>query len=1041
MICINRNVKNKFIIIIVILFLVIYPNFYYFEDSNNPNINEKISLQSPFTLMFNETFNTTTYMNQSITSTSGWGENFIFLPYQDINNLSFWNYNIDYIKSIKCYGNILFLADNSRGLKLLNITDPMNPVLISQYGGSYNLTTDISIQGEYAYIADGMDGLEIVNITNRSSLNEVNSWSNGYNITNVFISDNLAFLSVEDLGIEILNISNPLSLSRIANWTNYKKSYAVIAEGKYLFVASEDYQLEILDISDIYNIYKVSEVPISYKPYEIQVRNDYLYLANGIGGLEIIDIKNIFSPVILSSYYQSGEIKDVQVEENYAILSCDTYGIDIINILNPFNPRSVFHWDDDENINCVRIYENYLYAGCESNGFQIFELSEYITPKLIYEFAPNINAHNTILKGNQIYVCSIEEDTYDGGLYVFNVSNPFNPVLLGNFTNPLYNFYDVEIVNEICFAATYDTGLISFNISNPADITVLDSIGGYILNLSQSLEIHGDLAFVSNGLVGLDIYNISNPFDLRFITNFASDGIYYDVKIQNNCAFIAKGYTGIEILNISNITNIKSISTYVGSYNNSQRIEFWDNFLLVADRFDGLEILDISNISNPQKISQYVDEFNRTVDLKVLDNLVITADRADGVEIINISNPMNPMEVTSYTDNYNNTMGCDASSRFLYIADAQDGLQIVQYKEHLFNQYEENATAQSLEIDITKAPITNATMIVSGELPVNTSIQIFLSNDNGSSWEPVTNNTLHNFSSTGSELMWRVIISTNDDLVSPKISKITITYFGNNTPPTILNPSEIQELTIWDQQEDFGSFEIDLSLYKNDSEFDSEYLYWSVINLNSSLVSVVQDDLNKDLFRFYSIDNVYGNDEFDLILEDEGGANVSLNITINIYSINDAPIFIESNITIQQEKHFIQIEYEAEDIDNLPSELNYSIYYGSENDWHLIIENYKDTTYTWNTTDIQEGNYYIKIVVSDGLANDTWISSDYYSIRHKRTNPLIEGPLIYIIIISSCVGAGVIIGLGFYAYKRRKSKDLQLIDDIVDEIQDKKSKK
>ena len=107
---------------------------------------------------------------------------------------------------------------------------------------------------------------------------------------------------------------------------------------------------------------------------------------------------------------------------------------------------------------------------------------------------------------------------------------------------------------------------------------------------------------------------------------------------------------------LSNITNIKSISTYVDSYNNSQKLEFWDNFLLVADRFDGLEILDISNISNPQKISQYIDVFNRTVDLKVLDNLAIISDRADGVEIINISNPLNPMEIASYTDGYNNTI-------------------------------------------------------------------------------------------------------------------------------------------------------------------------------------------------------------------------------------------------------------------------------------------------------------------------------------------------------------------------------------------------
>ncbi|MFW9881400.1 MAG: LVIVD repeat-containing protein, partial [Candidatus Thorarchaeota archaeon] len=487
---------------------------------------------------------------------------------------------------------------------------------------------------------------------------------------------------------------------------------------------------------------------------------------------------------------------------------------------------------------------------------------------------------------------------------------------------------------------------------------------------------------------------------------------------------------------ISNITNIQSISTYVGSYNNSQKLEFWGNVLLVADRFDGLEIFDVSDINNPQKISQYADSFNRTVDIKVLDNLAIISDRADGVEIINISNPLNPIEVNSYTDDSNNTKGCDASSRFLYVADAQDGLQVVQYKEHLFNQYRETAIAQSMEIDKIKAPISNATMMINGNFPINTSIQIFLSNDNGSNWEPVINNTLHIFGTNGSELMWRVIISTDDDLVSPEIWNITITYSANNTPPIILDPSEIQELAIWNQPEDFGFFEIDLAGYKEDNEFIADYLYWSVINLDNSLVTVVQDSLNKDLFRFYSIDDVYGNDEFDLMLEDERGAHVSLNITLNIYNINDAPWFIEDNIIIQQEKDFIQIDYEAEDIDNLPSELNYSIYYGSDSDWSLIVEDYKNTSYTWDTTHIKEGNYYIRIDVNDGLANDTWISTEFYSISRAG-----ESPLIYIIIISSCVMGGVVIGVAIYTIKRKKSRNLQLIDEIVDKIQDDKSKK
>ena len=476
------------------------------------------------------------------------------------------------------------------------------------------------------------------------------------------------------------------------------------------------------------------------------------------------------------------------------------------------------------------------------------------------------------------------------------------------------------------------------------------------------------------------------------------------------------------MLNITNINNIQSIVNYTDSYNNSVAFDFWGDYLLVADRFDGLEIFNITDVKNLQKIAHYNNSYARTVNVNARDNIAVIADRSDGIEIINISDPLNPEEITSYSDNYNNSWGCAITSRFIYVADARDGLQVIQYREHLFNQYEETSIAQSLEIDKTIATITNATIMVNAEVPSDTSIQIFLSNNNGNNWDSVINNTFHSFGDIGSELIWKIIISTSNDLVSPKIFNVMLNYSATNTPPIILNQNELQNLAIWNQPEDFVSFEIDLSSYKFDNEFSAEYLYWSVENLNYSLISIVQDDLNKDVFKFYSIDNIYGNDEFNLILEDEAGESVSLNISLSIYSINDHPVFIENNINIQQDRvnELITIEYTATDVDNLLSQLNYSIFYGSENNWHLLIENYKDLTYSWDTENVAEGNYYIKIVVSDGLDNSTWISVESYSIIHELESSLVD-IIILSVIFSGVIGVSIITILLFRArMKRRK---------------------
>jgi len=1014
------------LVLFLILFLSVNQVFNYnsldWKNSEYLNYDQKLHLKSSFTFTFNESFQTLTFKNESITNTSGWGEDFLFIPHQKIINISNYNYNFNRINSIIPDGNLLYIADNTFGLKVLNISNPEMPILISRFGDTYNSTFDATIRGKYAYVADGEDGMEIIDISNPVSPQKINFWSNGYNVTNVLISDNLAFLSVQGLGIEIINISDPLSLIRVANWTNYENPCNVIVRGSYLFVASDNYMLEILDFSDLNNIIKVGELPITNTPYKIIIKGDYLYLANGDEGLKVINLKDISNPNLVGTLNQDSSITDILIEENYALLINNTFRLNIIDLLDITKqviPNGLLF---NEKITSIKIYGEYIYLGCESKGLQILKFSEFINPKNIYDFTPNINARNIVIDNDndRLYLCAIDDGVYDGGLFIFNISDPFHPQYLGNFSKPGYDFYDVEIIGDICYAAAYDYGLIALNASNPANLKVLDSIGGYILNFSQSIEIFDKFAFVANGLIGLNIYNISDPLNLKYITNYPGDlsnGVYSCVKIRDNCAYIAKGYEGIEVLDINDINNIKSIVNYTDSYNNSLSLEFWGNYLLVADRFDGLEIFDITDVKNLQKIGQYADIYNRTVSVNVIDNLAVISDRTDGIEIINISDPTNPLELASYSDDNNNTWGCAMTSRFLYIADARDGLQVVQYKEHLFNQYKQSAIAQSLEIDKTIATITNATIVINGEVPTDTSIQIFLSNDNGNNWESVTNNSLHSFSSIGSQLLWRIVFSTINDLLTPKIFALSISYSAINTPPIILNPNQLQSLAIWTQQEDFGFFEIDLSSYKDDNEFSAEYLYWSIENLDVSLVSVVQDSLNQDIFRFYSIDNVYGSDDFNLTLMDEAGASVSLNISLEVYSVNDAPFFIENNINIQVlSNQMISIEYEANDVDNLISELNYSIFYGSGNDWNLIIENYKELAYEWDISTIPQGVYYIKILVSDGIDNSTWISTRYYTIGR-------DSSLIPLIVIFTVFGGGIGLSITIAIYSRiRKRK-------------------
>ena len=992
-----------------------YVNYSNFSNKEEFLFNDEDSLKSSFTLSYQENFESLTYVNESITNATGWGKGGLQLPFQNIVNASNFNYDLDEIKSMDFFEDLLFIADNSKGLKILNVSNPWNPLLVKQFGDAYNKTSDIKIQGSYAYIADGMDGLEILDISNPLNPQKINSWSIGKNITNVHAFNNFIFLSIQDLGIEILNITNPFSLTEVGNWTNYQTPRETYVKGDNLIIAYENIGVEIIDISNFNNLYKKSAIPISGTIFQFQIKNDFLYLANGIEGLKIIDIQDWSNPTIISTFHKEGSVKSLVIDENYGFLACDGYGISTIDISNPFNPVSVANWTEDPKAYLIKNHNGFHFLGCETHGLKILKFSETITPRKISEYSLNINAHEVVLDGDIAYLCSVEDGIYNGGLTILDISNPFNPQYLGSFNTTGYDFYDVKINDKICYAASNTKGFLSLNITDLENISILDSIGGYLLNSSTKVELYNDLAFVSNGPIGLDIYNISNPKELVFLKNYPfSSGICYDVKIRNNYAFIAKGYQGIEILNISNLNNIKSVSTYGDTYNNSQSIDFWGNYLLIADRFDGVEIIDISDLSNPQKIAYYNDSYNRAMDIEVVDNLAIVSDIKDGIEIINITDPYNPFEIGSFTDDYNQTLGCATSSRFIYIADSHDGLQIVQYKECLFNQYKTDAITQSLNVDYTYATITNATMVISAEIPISTSLEYYISNDNGNHWDSVINNTFHQFFINGSDLIWKILLSTTNDLYTPTIFNICISYSASNTPPSILQASELQNLNVWNQLEDFGTFELNLSSYKIDNEFESKYLNWTFLNVNHSLFSVIMDENDKDIFRFHSIENMFGSDEFDLYLCDPAGANSSIKINLNINSVNDAPYFLETSIYIDNDvaNNLIRIEYDAIDIDNDQGDLKYNIYYGDGTDWNIIVADHEEKVYDWNTQGIPEGDYYIKLVVSDGFNETIWISSTKYLI----IDPFLK---ILAIVLMSVITGAVLFFVLFFFFKFR----------------------
>jgi len=124
--------------------------------------------------------------------------------------------------------NIAYLAGLSSGLKILDISNPENPVLISSYnafGGAYA----ICIENDIAYVAYGQSGIRIFDISNPQDVRLLGSYitphnSDTYSLT---INDNIAYLADGYYGFRIVNVSNPQNPVLISSYVPYSNNSEV----------------------------------------------------------------------------------------------------------------------------------------------------------------------------------------------------------------------------------------------------------------------------------------------------------------------------------------------------------------------------------------------------------------------------------------------------------------------------------------------------------------------------------------------------------------------------------------------------------------------------------------------------------------------------------------------------------------------------------------------------------------------------------------------------------------------------------------------
>jgi len=525
-------------------------------------------------------------------------------------------------RSVAIAGDYVYVANEYSGLHVINISDPTNPTEIGHYetpGVSY----DVAISGDCAFVADYSGGLRVIDISDPTNPTEIGHYDTFLLPIGIAISGNYAYIACCRDGLQVVDISNPENLGVIGYYDTPGFSYDVALAGDYAFVADGSNGLLVFYIKSPWDPILIGFYDTPGDSRGIAISGNHAFVADGISGLRVIDINNPFHPFEKRFYDTQGWAWSVTLSGNYAFVADFDNGLCIIKIAdytnlerkwqykssftnvydiaifgdlafildgnflwvyqiyNPTKPIKLSRRSFVRNLRAIAISGNYAFIAA-GNAYYTIDIRDPIRPSLICERVGE--AYDVAVSGDYLFIAG-----NNNGLYVYDISNPINPIFVARCDTP-GKCIDVVIQGDLAFVADYYHGLQIIDISDPTNPYITGSFE--IPRYACSVTIFGDLAYIASGREGLFIVDVSDPLNPIQKGFLGTDAAFREVTIIGDMAYITNYENGVKLLDISNPEHPVEIANG-DTAGLARKLTIDGDYAFVSDDSGGICIIEI----------------------------------------------------------------------------------------------------------------------------------------------------------------------------------------------------------------------------------------------------------------------------------------------------------------------------------------------------------------------------------------------------------------------------------------------------------------
>ena len=260
----------------------------------NIGISDLTDPQQPATILFDEPESNA--RNICVNDNHAYVYNYDY--YDSLNELRIYELNAPQLPELRdvftalgqvtaMYANssLLILSENERTLRLLDISDPVNPSEISVLENCLSANT-IYVSGNYIYLVN--QALQVCDISDIQNPQVISTCSD-LNINDISVRGNIVYVGTAYDGIYIWDFSNPYSPQTIAQIMLPYSLKAMELHDNLLFVGAGSRGLYTWDISDINNVRLLDSLDTPNSVISLKADDGYLY-ANDQNALLIFRI-------------------------------------------------------------------------------------------------------------------------------------------------------------------------------------------------------------------------------------------------------------------------------------------------------------------------------------------------------------------------------------------------------------------------------------------------------------------------------------------------------------------------------------------------------------------------------------------------------------------------------------------------------------------------------------------------------------------------------------------------------------------------------